>query len=147
MPLSTWPSPRRSPGSPTGQRRRTSWPGDPARRAGAGDRVVLAQASDPRGQGGLPRPGLPRHALRHGRGLGVHLRQRRAHRAGHPDRAVQDDDSPGFLADEGLARCLAIMSTVAGRPAYTRKMAWLMPRMAKAVPYLGYTVIAGTKPG
>jgi SAM-dependent methyltransferase len=52
----------------------------------------------------------------------------------------------GFLADEGLARCLAIMSRVAGRPAYTRKMAWLMPRMAKAVPYLGYIVIAGTKP-
>jgi SAM-dependent methyltransferase len=52
----------------------------------------------------------------------------------------------GFLADEGLARCLAIMSTVAGRPAYSRKMAWLMPRMGKAVPYLGYIVIAGTKP-
>jgi SAM-dependent methyltransferase len=52
----------------------------------------------------------------------------------------------GFLADEGLARCLAIMSTVAGRPAYTRKMAWLMPRMAKAVPYLGYIIVAGTKP-
>jgi SAM-dependent methyltransferase len=52
----------------------------------------------------------------------------------------------GFLADEGLARCLAIMSKVAGRPAYTRKMAWLMPRMAKAVPYLDYIVIAGTKP-
>jgi SAM-dependent methyltransferase len=52
----------------------------------------------------------------------------------------------GFLADEGLARCLAIMSKVAGRPAYTRKMAWLMPRMAKAVPYLGYLVVAGIKP-
>lgn len=52
----------------------------------------------------------------------------------------------GFLADEGLSRCLAIMGTVAGRPAYTRKMAWLMPRMAKAVPYLGYVIIAGTKP-
>lgn len=52
----------------------------------------------------------------------------------------------GFLADEGLARCLAIMGTVAGRPANTRKMAWLMPRMAKAVPYLGYIIIAGTKP-
>jgi hypothetical protein len=46
----------------------------------------------------------------------------------------------------GPARCLAIMGTVAGRPAYTRKMAWLMPRMAKAVPYLGYIIIAGTKP-
>jgi ubiquinone/menaquinone biosynthesis C-methylase UbiE len=52
----------------------------------------------------------------------------------------------GFLADEGLARCLAIMSTVAGRPAYTRKMAWLIPRMAKAVPYLGYIIIAASKP-
>jgi SAM-dependent methyltransferase len=51
----------------------------------------------------------------------------------------------GFLADEGLARCLAIMGTVAWRPAYTWTMAWLMPRMAKAVPYLGY-IIAGTKP-
>lgn len=52
----------------------------------------------------------------------------------------------GFLADEGLGRCLAIMSKVAGRPAHTRKMAWLMPRMAKAVPYLGYLVVAGIKP-
>jgi hypothetical protein len=38
------------------------------------------------------------------------------------------------------------MGRVAGRPAYTRKMARLMPRMAKAVPYLGYIVIAGIKP-
>jgi len=52
----------------------------------------------------------------------------------------------GFLADEGLARCLAIMGKVAGRPPYARKMAWLMPRMAKAVPYLGYILIAATKP-
>jgi SAM-dependent methyltransferase len=52
----------------------------------------------------------------------------------------------GFLADEGLTRCLAIMGQVAGRPAYARKMAWLMPRMATAVPYLGYILIAGVKP-
>lgn len=52
----------------------------------------------------------------------------------------------GFLADEGLARCLAIMGHVAGRPALTRKMAWLMPRMAKAVPYLGYILVVGVKP-
>jgi hypothetical protein len=52
----------------------------------------------------------------------------------------------GFLADEGLAHCLAIMGRVAGRPACTHKMARLMPRMAKAVPCLGYIVIAGTKP-
>jgi SAM-dependent methyltransferase len=52
----------------------------------------------------------------------------------------------GFLADEGLARCLTIMGTVVSRPAHMRKMAWLMPRMARAVPYLGYIVVAGTKP-
>jgi hypothetical protein len=32
------------------------------------------------------------------------------------------------------------------RPSYLRKMAWLMPRMHRAVPYLGYVVIAATKP-
>jgi SAM-dependent methyltransferase len=51
----------------------------------------------------------------------------------------------GFLADEGLARSLAVMGRVATRPASIRKMAWLMPRMAKAVPYLGYVLVAGEK--
>lgn len=53
----------------------------------------------------------------------------------------------GFLADEGLARSLGIMGRVVARPAHVRKMAWLMPRMARAVPYLGYIVVAATKPG
>lgn len=53
----------------------------------------------------------------------------------------------GFLSDEGVARSLAIMGRVASRPANMRKMAWLMPRMAKAVPFLGYIVVAATKPG
>ena len=52
----------------------------------------------------------------------------------------------GFLADEGLGRSLAIIGRVGTRPANIRKMAWLMPRMAKAVPYLGYVVIAASKP-
>jgi hypothetical protein len=26
-----------------------------------------------------------------------------------------------------------------------RKMAWLMPRMLRAMPYLGYVVVAGTR--
>jgi hypothetical protein len=51
-----------------------------------------------------------------------------------------------FLADEGAARSMAIMARVASRPANIRKMAWLMPRMAEAVPYLGYLVVAATKP-
>ena len=52
----------------------------------------------------------------------------------------------GFLADEGFAHSLAIMGRVAVRPAHVRKMAWLMPRMAKAVPYLGYILVAGQRP-
>lgn len=51
----------------------------------------------------------------------------------------------GFLSDEGVGRSLAVMGRVASRPANIRKMAWLMPRMAKAVPYLGYIVVAATK--
>ncbi|HEV2259499.1 MAG TPA: class I SAM-dependent methyltransferase [Streptosporangiaceae bacterium] len=52
----------------------------------------------------------------------------------------------GFLADEGPAGSLAIMTRVAARRANIRKMAWLMPRMAKAVPYLGYILVASRKP-
>jgi len=42
----------------------------------------------------------------------------------------------GFLADEG-AHAAAVMARALTRPAYLRKMVWLMPRMARAVPYLG----------
>jgi hypothetical protein len=30
---------------------------------------------------------------------------------------------------------------------YVRRMAWLMPRIGRAMPYLGYLVVAGAKPG
>lgn len=52
----------------------------------------------------------------------------------------------GFLSDEGFARSMAIMGHVACRPANIKKMTWLMPRMAKAVPYLGFILVAGIKP-
>lgn len=52
----------------------------------------------------------------------------------------------GFLGDEGLLRCMRIMAAVASRPTHVRKMGWLMPRMARAVPFLGYIIVAGTKP-
>jgi SAM-dependent methyltransferase len=51
----------------------------------------------------------------------------------------------GFLADEG-AHALAVVARVMSRPAYLRKMMWLMPRMAAAVPYLGYVVVEARKP-
>lgn len=52
----------------------------------------------------------------------------------------------GFVTDEGLGNCLAIMGRALSRPAYLKKMIWLMPRVNRAVPYLGYIALAGTKP-
>jgi ubiquinone/menaquinone biosynthesis C-methylase UbiE len=51
----------------------------------------------------------------------------------------------GFVRDEGLNRSLSVMGRVLTRPAYMKKMAWLMPRMRRAVPYLGYIVVSGEK--
>jgi hypothetical protein len=52
----------------------------------------------------------------------------------------------GFIADEGVARMLAVMVRVVAWPAYMKKMMRLMPRMRSAVPYLGYLDVAGQKP-
>lgn len=52
----------------------------------------------------------------------------------------------GFFSDEGLVNCLAIMGRALSHLAYLEKMAWLMPRLRRAVPYLGYLVISGIKP-
>jgi ubiquinone/menaquinone biosynthesis C-methylase UbiE len=52
----------------------------------------------------------------------------------------------GFLKDEGLGTTLAVMGRACSRWSYLRKMAWLMPRMQRAVPYLGYVLVLGTRP-
>jgi SAM-dependent methyltransferase len=51
----------------------------------------------------------------------------------------------GFLTDEGRG-AFRVLGRALSRPVYLRKMAWLMPRMARAVPYLGYILVAGRKP-
>jgi SAM-dependent methyltransferase len=51
----------------------------------------------------------------------------------------------GFMADEGW-HSLAVMARTLSRLAYLRKMMWLMPRMARAVPFLGYIVVDARKP-
>ena len=51
----------------------------------------------------------------------------------------------GFVADEGW-HAASVMAHGMSRPSYLRKMAWLMPRMARAVPYLGYALVSGRKP-
>ena len=52
----------------------------------------------------------------------------------------------GLLGDEGFLHCLAIAGHARSRPAYLRRMAWLMPRINRAVPHLGYSAIDGTRP-
>jgi len=122
------------------QGRRRTGAGLHARRAGAGHRVLLAPPTHRSGPRGIPRPGLPRPAIRHWTSL--------YETAGLTDLRVATGPfemmTPrGFLADEGAhaPRVFAAALT----PARLRKMAWLMPRMMRAVPYLGYVVIAGTK--
>lgn len=51
----------------------------------------------------------------------------------------------GFVTDEGW-HSLGVMARTLSRRAYLRKMMWLMPRMARAVPFLGYIVVAARKP-
>jgi len=51
----------------------------------------------------------------------------------------------GFLHDEGLFNSAAVMGRAMSRLSYACKMAWLMPRVARAVPYLGYILVSGTK--
>lgn len=52
----------------------------------------------------------------------------------------------GFLTDEGLTNTIRIMIRTLSRWCYVQKMAWLMPRMMRALPYLGYVLIVGTRP-
>ena len=51
----------------------------------------------------------------------------------------------GFLADE-RGHAPAVMARAVSRPAYLRKMAWLLPRMSRAIPYLGYVLVSARKP-
>ncbi|HET9708069.1 MAG TPA: class I SAM-dependent methyltransferase [Gemmatimonadales bacterium] len=52
----------------------------------------------------------------------------------------------GMVRDEGVKNVVAMMSRIALRRAYRRKMIWLMSRMLRVMKYLGYVVLVGTKP-
>jgi SAM-dependent methyltransferase len=52
----------------------------------------------------------------------------------------------GFLHDEGLRNAVEVMARALSRQSYLRKMLWLVPRVARAVPFLGYILVSGTKP-
>lgn len=50
----------------------------------------------------------------------------------------------GFITDEGW-HAPAVMLRGMTRITYLRKMAWLLPRMSRAVPYLGYIIVHAVK--
>ena len=52
----------------------------------------------------------------------------------------------GFLSDEGLANSVRVMTRAMTNPVARRRMMWLMPRISRAVPFLGYVLIRGRKP-
>jgi SAM-dependent methyltransferase len=51
----------------------------------------------------------------------------------------------GFVRDEGF-NAARMLITAFSRLAYLRKLGWLMRRMARTMPYLGYVVIGGARP-
>jgi SAM-dependent methyltransferase len=52
----------------------------------------------------------------------------------------------GFLADEGLVNSVRVMSRAMTNATARRRMFWLMPRIGRAVPFLGYVLIRGRRP-
>jgi len=53
----------------------------------------------------------------------------------------------GFLADEGIANAIRVMARAMMSGSVRQRMAWMMPRISKAVPFLGYVLICGRRPG
>src|SRR5258708_38561331 len=51
-----------------------------------------------------------------------------------------------LLCVEGVATRRGFRGGDLTRLSYLRKMAWLMPRLQRAVPYLGYLLVVGEKP-
>jgi SAM-dependent methyltransferase len=52
----------------------------------------------------------------------------------------------GFVADEGVRNAVRVMARAIANTTARRRMIWLVPRISRAVPYLGYMVIRGRRP-
>ncbi|MHB8588554.1 MAG: class I SAM-dependent methyltransferase [Candidatus Dormibacteraceae bacterium] len=53
----------------------------------------------------------------------------------------------GFISDEGFGNAIRVMARAVTSGAARRRMAWMMPRISKAVPFLGYVLICGGRAG
>ena len=47
--------------------------------------------------------------------------------------------------DEGARGTARFAGRALAHPAHIRKLGWLMPRMLRAMPYLGYVVVGGNR--
>ncbi|TMC15107.1 MAG: hypothetical protein E6J29_00970 [Chloroflexi bacterium] len=52
----------------------------------------------------------------------------------------------GFISDEGIGNSVRVMARAMLNGTARRRMRWIMPRVSRAVPYLGYVVICGRRP-
>ncbi len=52
----------------------------------------------------------------------------------------------GFISDEGIGNAIRVMARAMTNGTARRRMTWLVPRISRAVPYLGYVVIRGRRP-
>jgi cyclopropane fatty-acyl-phospholipid synthase-like methyltransferase len=51
----------------------------------------------------------------------------------------------GFISDEGLGNAIRVMARTMTSGTARRRMKWMMPRISRAVPYLGYVLICGRR--
>ena len=49
----------------------------------------------------------------------------------------------GFISDEGFGNAIRVMARAMTSATARRRMAWMMPRISRAVPFLGYVLIRG----
>jgi len=51
----------------------------------------------------------------------------------------------GFISDEGFGNAIRVMARALTNGTARRRMTWMMPRISKAVPFLGYVLICGRR--
>ena len=51
----------------------------------------------------------------------------------------------GFISDEGFGNAIRVMARAMTSGTARRRMMWMMPRISRAVPYLGYVLICGRR--
>lgn len=52
----------------------------------------------------------------------------------------------GFISDEGIGNAVQVIARALTNGTARRRMAWFVPRISRAVPYLGYVLICGRRP-